>query len=133
LHPNRYAKGRRAASDTQFLMKTPPTTPMPSPNHRTETPTPHELLNDLKTLVADTELLVTSTVSERSAEALEALQARLAVAQERFMKIYSLSREKVVAGARCTDAAIRKNPYRSVALALGGGLLVGLLLGRRGR
>jgi ElaB/YqjD/DUF883 family membrane-anchored ribosome-binding protein len=114
-------------------MKTPPAPSVPSLLDRLAPPTPRELLNDLKTLMSETELLVTSAVSEHTAEAIAALRARFAVAEERFTKIYALSRENVVAGARCTDAAIRENPYRSVAIALGAGLLAGFLIGRRDR
>ncbi|MBL9200173.1 MAG: DUF883 family protein, partial [Opitutaceae bacterium] len=35
--------------------------------------------------------------------------------------------------AKCTDSAIREHPYQALAIALGAGLLVGVLLGRRSR
>jgi len=42
-------------------------------------------------------------------------------------------RNKTVAGAKATDKKIRQNPYKSIAVAVGAGLLAGALIGRRGR
>jgi ElaB/YqjD/DUF883 family membrane-anchored ribosome-binding protein len=61
------------------------------------------------------------------------LRTRFDAAQERFTDIYEGAKKKVVAGAKCTDAAIRANPYQSLAIAAGVGLLVGVLLGRRSK
>ena len=60
-----------------------------------------------------------------------ALRDRFESLRRRFTEVYAGAREKVVAGARYTDTAIRENPYQSLAIALGAGLLVGVLLGRR--
>jgi ElaB/YqjD/DUF883 family membrane-anchored ribosome-binding protein len=38
---------------------------------------------------------------------------------------------KAIAGAKAADHAIREHPYESLGLALGMGLLVGVLVGRR--
>ena len=43
------------------------------------------------------------------------------------------AKQRVAAGARCTDEAIRANPYQSLAIAAGVGVVVGVLLGRRNR
>ena len=96
-------------------------------------PSPRELLNDLRALVTWTEEMVTASVTGRSAEAVEALRLRFAAAQERFTELYTTAREKAVAGAKCTDTAIRENPYRSLAIALGAGVLIGVLASRRNR
>ena len=37
------------------------------------------------------------------------------------------------AGAKYTDETIRENPYQSMAVAAGLGLLVGVLIGRRSK
>jgi len=39
----------------------------------------------------------------------------------------------VVAGAHYTDETIRAHPYPSIAIAIGAGALIGLLIGRRNR
>ncbi len=95
--------------------------------------TPSDLLEDLRSLVADAEKMMGDSLSEHSADAIGALRARFETAQERLGEFYTGARQKVVAGAKCTDEAIRANPYQSLAIALGAGLLVGVLLGRRSK
>lgn len=60
------------------------------------------------------------------------LSERLDTAKDRVGEMCSNVRQRVVAGAKCTDKAIRDNPYTSLAITLGAGLLVGLLIGRHG-
>ena len=100
--------------------------------HNTETAaqTPKELLNDLHTLVADAEKMLGDSVSEHTEDAISALRERFDAAQERLTELYSGARKTVVAGAKYTDETIRANPYQSLAIAAGVGLLVGVLLGR---
>ena len=100
-------------------------------NNRTDAAAkPQEILNELRTLVAEAEKMMDTTV-EHSEDALGSLRARFESAQERVADLYAGARKKVVAGAKYTDTAIRENPYQSLAIALGAGLLVGVLLGRR--
>jgi ElaB/YqjD/DUF883 family membrane-anchored ribosome-binding protein len=92
--------------------------------------TPKALLNDLQALGAQAGSMMSESLSEHSTEALDTLRAQFEALQRRFAVLYKGSKEKVVAGAQCTDAAIRDNPYRSLAIAAGVGLLLGVLLGR---
>jgi ElaB/YqjD/DUF883 family membrane-anchored ribosome-binding protein len=101
-------------------------------NHDT-THTPKELLHDLKTLVAEAETMMAGSLSEHSHDAISNLRERFGAAQERFADIYDGAKKKVVAGAKYTDATIRENPYQSMAVALGVGVLVGVLIGRRSK
>jgi ElaB/YqjD/DUF883 family membrane-anchored ribosome-binding protein len=39
--------------------------------------------------------------------------------------------EKAKAAAKATDGYVHDNPWKSVSIAAGAGLLIGLLLGRR--
>ena len=102
--------------------------------NRTESPAhkPQELLNELRSLVAEAEKLMGDT-AEQSEDTISALRSRFESAQERVAELYTGARKKVIAGAKYTDEAIRENPYQSLAIALGAGLLVGVLLGRRSR
>lgn len=93
--------------------------------------TPAEMLEELRTLVAEAEKMINEAATEGVDEAAAALRDRFESLRRRFADVYSGAREKVVAGARYTDTAIRENPYQSLAIALGAGLLVGVLLGRR--
>jgi len=95
--------------------------------------TPKELLSELQSLISEANTMMASSLSEHSAEAIENLRARFSLAQERFSEFYAGARKQVIAGARQTDATIRENPYQSIAIALGVGMVVGLLLGRRNR
>jgi ElaB/YqjD/DUF883 family membrane-anchored ribosome-binding protein len=100
-------------------------------NRSTPAQTPKELLNDLHALVADAEKMVGNSLSEHTDEAVSALRDRFESAQERLGELYEGARTKVAAGAKYTDETIRANPYQSIAIAAGVGLLVGVLLGRR--
>lgn len=93
--------------------------------------TPADLLNDLRTLVVEAEKMMGAAVSEHTADAMAALRARYEAAQERFGELYESARKNVTAGAKYTDETIRANPYQSIAIAAGVGLLVGVLVGRR--
>jgi ElaB/YqjD/DUF883 family membrane-anchored ribosome-binding protein len=101
--------------------------------HDTTAQSPKELLNDLHSLVSEAEKMMGDSVTEHTADAMSALRSRFDAAQERLGQFYAGAKQKVVAGAKCTDEAIRANPYQSLAIAAGAGLLIGVLLGRRSK
>lgn len=100
-------------------------------NHSESGSTPQDLLKDLRSLVSEAETMMGDSLTEHSEDAVSALHARFSAAQERLGELYAGARKRVVAGAKCTDEAIRANPYQSLAIAAGVGLLVGVLVGRR--
>jgi len=100
-------------------------------NTHTKEHTPKELLSELQALVGEAEAMMVNSVTEHSSEALSNLRERFSAAQERFSDLYDGAKKKVVAGAKYTDTAIRENPYQTMAIALGVGVLVGVLVGRR--
>jgi ElaB/YqjD/DUF883 family membrane-anchored ribosome-binding protein len=102
-------------------------------NTKAVTHTAQHLRDELKTLVGEAQAMITDTVSDYSADTLENLRERFTAAQERMGDFYAGAKKKVVAGAKSTDSAIRDNPYQSMAISIGVGLLIGVLLGRRGR
>ena len=53
--------------------------------------------------------------------------ATLATAKAKADRYAVLVKEKAIAGARTTDRAIRKNPYQTLGIVLGVGVIVGLL------
>lgn len=91
--------------------------------------TPAESLHELEQLVAQARLMVNAG-TEGPAGTVDSLRERLGAARERLGESCAAARKKVVAGATATDATIRENPYASLAIALGVGVLVGLLVGR---
>ena len=73
------------------------------------------------------------SLTEHTADAISAMRVRYDAASERMGELYDGAKKRVVAGAKCTDEAIRENPYQSLAIAAGVGLLVGVLLGRNSK
>lgn len=100
-------------------------------NSKSAAQTPKEILTDLHALVAEAEKMLSEDVSEYTDEAVDSLRDRFEAAQARFAEVYGVARQKIVAGAKRTDIAIRENPYQALAIAAGAGLLIGLLVGRR--
>jgi ElaB/YqjD/DUF883 family membrane-anchored ribosome-binding protein len=96
--------------------------------------TTDQLLADLKTVMNDAEALLRAT-STQTGEKIQEVRARaeesLRQAKQRLTSIEdeALRRAREVADA--TDEYVRENPWQSVGVAAGVGLLVGLLLARR--
>jgi len=89
------------------------------------------LLQDLRAVVRDGEELLKAgaqELGERGVVARERLAAALESAKATGRKL----EERARAGARAADVLIRENPYPSVGLALGVGLVLGVLINRRG-
>jgi len=102
-------------------------------NKDTAAQTPKELLAELQTLVLEAEKMMGDSVSEHTGDAMTALRERFDATQERLGEIYEGAKKRVIAGAKYTDETVRANPYQSIAIAAGVGLLVGVLLGRRSK
>lgn len=94
--------------------------------------TTDRVVHDVKLLVRDAEELVEATaqdVSDRAKEARARLRRAVASARESCDGL----QQKAVAGARAADTVIRDHPYQSIGVALGVGILLGVLaVGRRG-
>lgn len=99
-------------------------------NNKHTTLTPKEMLTELQELVIGAQGLLVGSVSEHSTGALDNLCERFGAAQERFGAVCDQAKQRVVAGAKCADSTIRQNPYQALAVALGVGLLVGVLATR---
>lgn len=95
------------------------------------TQSPQELLENLRALVTEAEKILGDAGPHHSETQLEALRERYEAAQERLARYYQTAKERVVAGAKATDHAIRTHPYQSIAVAVGVGLLAGWFIGRR--
>jgi ElaB/YqjD/DUF883 family membrane-anchored ribosome-binding protein len=106
-------------------------------NHHRETATathsPKELVGELQALITEAQTLITGSDGDRSHDAVKSLRERFSAAQENLSDLYQTTKKKVTAGAKYTDAAIRENPYQSLAVAAGVGVLIGVLIGRRNK
>jgi ElaB/YqjD/DUF883 family membrane-anchored ribosome-binding protein len=97
------------------------------------TQTPVDILNELRALVSEAERIIGQAPAAGCdcETTLAALRERMEAAQERCAELYEGTKRKVIAGAQRADATVRENPYQSIAIAVGVGLLAGVLLGRR--
>ncbi len=92
------------------------------------------LAADLKAVIADAEELLQITSTQTGEKVVE-LRARLGdnlrVARHKMQDADAALREKARATAEATDVYVHDNPWKSIGIAAGAGLLVGLLIGRR--
>lgn len=93
-----------------------------------------KLMADLRVVVADAEALLKLTASdatEGAAGLRERLQERLAQSKQGLLDLQHAATEKAKAAGHAADDYVHENPWRSVAIGAGAGLIVGLLIGRR--
>jgi ElaB/YqjD/DUF883 family membrane-anchored ribosome-binding protein len=89
-----------------------------------------KLLQDLKEVVRDGEELLRAgaeEIGERGNAAREKLMAALEMAKETQQRL----QKQAIASAKAADGYIRDNPYQSIGVAFGVGMLIGLFAARR--
>jgi len=106
----------------------PPSIPMNT--RRTAVETPEQVIDHLRSLIAEAEKTIGSNFSEDAAESLSSLRERLGDIKEKVNDGVIFAREKIVAGAKQADSVIRTHPYETLAIALGVGVLLGVFLRR---
>lgn len=93
-----------------------------------------KLMADLRLVMADAEALLAATAGEAGdsvAELRSRVQATLAHARTSLIETQAAVVDKAKAAARATDEYVHDNPWKSIGVAAGVGLLVGMLIGRR--
>jgi len=90
----------------------------------------HTASHDIGSLAEDARALMAATADVAGEKVGEA-RNRLTAALERAKEIAGTVREKAVAAAKATDAAVHENPYKAIAIGVGVGALLGFLLARR--
>ena len=96
--------------------------------------TKEKLISDFKVVVADAEELLRVTAGQAGEKAIELrgkIQSRLADAKLQIGDAQAAVVEKAKLVGRVTDDYVHDNPWRSVGIAAGVGLVIGLLIGRR--
>ncbi len=96
--------------------------------------TKEKLISDFKVVVADAEELLRVTAGQAGEKAVELrskIQSRLADAKLQLADTQAALVEKAKVVSRATDDYVHDNPWRSVGIAAGVGLVIGLLIGRR--
>ncbi len=102
-------------------------------NRATEEQSSDTFVTDLRALVTEAQKLLDASPDDANGEAHVALRERFEAARERFNQFYTTAKKRVVDGGKYADETIRANPYQSIAIAAGVGLIVGILVGRRGK
>ena len=88
------------------------------------------LSKHLKAVMQDAEELLKVT-ADGAGEKVRNIRGRLSAALESSKARMERLQDNAIETAKATDHVIRKNPYESIGIALGIGLLVGVLAGRR--
>ena len=92
------------------------------------------LLNDLHQVVTDAESLLRATADQTSAGASELrarVQSTLDRAKSSLGEFQAAAVDRAKAASKATDDYVHDNPWQSVGVAAGVGLLIGLLLSRK--
>lgn len=93
-----------------------------------------KLLADMRTVVADAEDLLRLSAGEASEDTRalsERLQTNLTQARRKLADLQDAATEKIKVAGHAADDFVHENPWRSIAIGTGVGLLVGMLIGRR--
>lgn len=93
-----------------------------------------KLVTDLKVVVTDAEELLAATASltgEKVAAMRSRMQENLRTARLKLAEAEQAVVVKTKEVAKATDNYVHEHPWKSIGVAAGMGLLVGLLIGRR--
>lgn len=93
-----------------------------------------KLINDLNQGIADSEEMLKLTADEVSAGAVqlrERVRERMTKAKAELLHLQAATVEKAKAAGHATDEFVHENPWKSIGIAAGVGLVVGLLISRR--
>jgi len=102
----------------------------------TEMTTSHKnkLMEDLQLVIEDAEELLRMTAKEAgdsAADVRKRVQARMEQAKVDLLHLQDAAVAQAKAAGQAADAFVHENPWKSVGVAAGLGLVLGLLLGRR--
>lgn len=92
------------------------------------------LMDDLHAVVAEAEGLLRATAgsaSEGASELRAKVQASLDRAKRNLHDLQDAAVDKAKAAGRATDHYVHENPWQSIGVAAGVGLLLGMLIARR--
>ena len=92
------------------------------------------LIADVKVLMADADEIVkamASATGEKAVELADRLRVNMRNAKDKMADVQVVVADKAKVAARVTDDYVHDNPWQAVGIAVGVGLLLGLLIGRR--
>jgi ElaB/YqjD/DUF883 family membrane-anchored ribosome-binding protein len=93
-----------------------------------------KLMEDLRTVVADAEALLTATAHDASDKARDARQRATGSVEQARKRLEELEEELTARAKAAADDAhryVKVNPWQSLGIAAAVGVVIGLILGRR--
>ena len=93
-----------------------------------------KLMNNLREVIADAEALLRMTADqagEGAADIRSRVQTRMNQAKDDLLHLQDAAVAKAKAAGHATDEFVHENPWQSIGIAAGVGLVLGLLVGRR--
>lgn len=96
--------------------------------------TKDKLMDDLHQGIADAEEMLKLTANqagEHTAQLRERVRDRMSKAKVELQHLQQATVEKAKAAGHATDVFVHDNPWKSIGIAAGIGLVVGLLISRR--
>ena len=93
-----------------------------------------KLMSDLRLVISDAEELLRMTADEAGESATELrgrIQGRMLQAKAELAHLQEVAVAKVKAAGHATDEFVHENPWKSIGVAAGIGLVMGLLISRR--
>lgn len=93
-----------------------------------------KLMGDLRVVITDAEELLRMTADqagESAADIRSRVQTRMNQAKIDLLHLQDAAVAKVKAAGHATDEFVHENPWKSIGISAGVGLVVGLLIGRR--
>ena len=93
-----------------------------------------KLKSDLRLVIADAEELLRMTADQAgdvAADVRSRVQARMSQARDDLLQLQDSVVAQAKAAGHATDEFVHENPWKSVGIAAGVGLLLGLLFSRR--
>jgi ElaB/YqjD/DUF883 family membrane-anchored ribosome-binding protein len=93
-----------------------------------------QLLQDVRQVLSSTEDLLHAAGDEggdKARELRERVSKNLRLAKERLVDVEQAMVGKAKAAAKVTDQYVHENPWKSIGIAAGVGLLLGMLISRR--
>jgi ElaB/YqjD/DUF883 family membrane-anchored ribosome-binding protein len=93
-----------------------------------------KLMEDLRTVVADAESLLSATAHDVSEKARDARQRASGSVEQARKRLEELEEELTARAKAAADDAnryVKDNPWQSIGIAAAVGVVVGLILGRR--
>lgn len=94
------------------------------------TPAVETLITNITHLMDEAEQMLNDSTSHHAEAQVELLRTQYDDLQAHFAEFCASARRTATASARSADRAIREYPYRSLAIALGLGVLLGMALRR---